>query len=137
MGLSQSKLDPCIYFKIVDESNMIFMPSYVDDLLLFTNNQETNSYIKEQLHKQFKMKDLGDLSYCIGIHVERDRKKGIIYLDQKKYILEVLKKYGMSDCKSVRTPMDTNTKFQGNENSDDAKILTDIPYQDIVYFTSH
>lgn len=131
MGLSQSKLDPCIYFRIVNENNITFMAVYVDDLLLFTSNQETKSYIKEQLRKQFKIKDFGDLRYCIGIHVERDRKRGELYLDQRKYILDILQKYGMSNCKTVKTPMDSNTKLNGNGNLEETNIIN-FPYQEII-----
>lgn len=130
MGLLQSKLDPCIYHKVNGENNMLFVAIYVDDLLIFTNNQESKDYTKEELNKKFRMKDLGDLCYCIGIHVERDREKGIIYLDQKKYIQEVLNKFGMNDCKSVRTPMDMNANI--HKNSEENKILHDIPYQEII-----
>lgn len=130
MGLSQNKLDPCIYYKIVDNNNMFFLAVYVDDIILFTNNMDTRNYVKEELQKQFKIKDLGDIKFCIGIHVERDRKKGVIYLDQKKYIQEVLNKYGMSDCKSVKTPIDTNTTFK--ESSEESSILHEIPYQEII-----
>lgn len=130
MGLSRSKLDPCIYYKIVDSSNMFFLAIYVDDLVLFTNNQETKQYFKEELHKKFKIKDLGDINYCLGIHVERDRTKGILYLDQRKYIQEVLNKFGMSDCKSVQTPMDLNTKLIGT--TENAEILDNVPYQEII-----
>ena len=130
MGLSQNKLDPCIYYKIVDNNNMMFLVIYVDDIILFTNNMESKNYIKDELKKQFKIKDLGDINYYIGIHVERDRKKGVIYLDQKKYIHEVLNKYGMSDCKSVKTPIDSSTKFK--EIFEKSDILNGIPYQEII-----
>lgn len=73
---------------------------------------------------------MGDIDYCIGIHVERDRPRGIIYLDQRKYIEEVLNKYGMSDCKTVNTPIDMNTKVQSK--SEENKILNVIPYQEIL-----
>lgn len=130
MGLSQNKVDPCIYYKIVDNNDMVFLATYVDDIILFTNNVQSKNYIKEELQKQFKIKDLGDIKYCIGIHVERDRKKGIIYLDQRKYIKEVLNKYGMSDCKSVKIPMDPNTKCK--ETSEESNILKGFPYQEII-----
>lgn len=129
MGLVQSKQDLCIYYKIKDKDNMIFLAIYVDDLILFTNNEESKCYIKGELHKKFKMKDLGEIRFCIGIHVERDREKGIIYLDQKKYIQQVLEKYGMLDSKPVKTPMDLNAKFQ---KSEETNILHDIPYQEII-----
>lgn len=132
MDLLQTKLDPCIYYKIEGDSNITFVAIYVDDLLIFTNNQKIKNHIKGELNKKFKMKDLGDLCYCIGIHIERDRKNGVIYLDQRKYILEVLQKYGMSDCKTVKTPMDVNTKFNEKENFVEGTILTNVPYQEII-----
>ncbi|KPJ07592.1 Copia protein [Papilio machaon] len=131
MGLLQNRLDPCIFYKIVDEKNMFFLAVYVDDIIIFTNNLESKTYFKKELQKQFKIKDLGDINYCIGIHVQRDRKNGIIYLDQKKYIQEVLYKYGMSDCKSVKTPMDTNVTFE-HDTLDKSSTLSDVPYQEIV-----
>lgn len=84
MGLLQSRLDPCSYYKIVNNENMVFLAVYVDDLVLFSNNQDSKQEIQEELYKKFKIKDLGDINYCIGIHVERDRPRGIIYLDQRK-----------------------------------------------------
>lgn len=54
MGLIKSK-EICIVFTIKLKAWTI----YVDDLILFTNNQKSKSYIKEELHKRFIMKDLG------------------------------------------------------------------------------
>lgn len=53
---------------------MLFLLIYVDDLSITSSK----IFIKEQLNKHFKMKDLGDV--C----VERDRCKGVMYLDQGK-----------------------------------------------------
>lgn len=53
------------------------------------------------------MKDHGDLCCSLGIHVE---KEGIIYLDKRKYIQQVLQNYGISDFNTFKTPIDLNTK---------------------------
>lgn len=45
------------------------------------------------------MKDLGQLRYFLGIEVSRSRKE--IYLSQRKYVLDLLTKTGMLDCKPV------------------------------------
>lgn len=47
MGLLQSRLDPCIYYKIVNNENMVFLAVYVDDLILFSNNQDSKQEIQE------------------------------------------------------------------------------------------
>lgn len=43
---------------------------------------------KEELHKQFKMNDLGNLKYFLGIEVLRSA-LGVI-LNQRKHILELI-----------------------------------------------
>lgn len=50
------------------------------------------------------------------------------------YINEILKTFGMQDCKPVGTPSDTNTKLCINMNSDDVSNadLQRIPYQEAV-----
>lgn len=130
LNLTRSKLDPCIYYRITDDTNMLFIATYVDDLVMLSKSVSDFEEIREKLCKKFHMKYLGELTYCIGLHVERDRKNKVIYLDQKKYIQEVLLKYGMSDCKPVKSPMDANEKLKStNENTN---ILHGVPYQELI-----
>ena len=50
------------------------------------------------------MKDLGNLHYFLGIKVIRTP-KGIL-ISQRHYMLSILFKFRMADCKSVSTPLD-------------------------------
>ena len=52
------------------------------------------------------MKDLGNLKYFLGIEVLRS--KQIIFIHQRKYILDLLAKAGMLDCKPAETPIVAN-----------------------------
>jgi hypothetical protein len=52
---------------------------------------------------EFKMRDLGDLSWILGIKVERTPEK--IELSQQAYIKSVLEKFGMQDSKPSPTPL--------------------------------
>ena len=67
------------------------------------------------LQKHFQTKDLGFLKYFLGIEIIRS-KKGIL-LSQKKYILDLLSETGMLGCKSIDSPMDTNTKLLPDQMS--------------------
>lgn len=130
IGLSRSSIDPCIYYKIASERDITFLAIYVDDLILFTNCQSSKINLKQKLCERFNMKDMGELKYCIGLHVTRDRKNGNMYIDQRKYIQEILQRYGMSDCKPVKTPIDPLMKLQST--GEEAAILRNIPYQEII-----
>ncbi|KAH9687651.1 hypothetical protein KPL70_014845 [Citrus sinensis] len=59
--------------------------------------------------KMFALKDLGKLSYFLGIEVSYTEND--IYLSQRKYIKDLLRKADMLDCKGCDTPMVTGTKL--------------------------
>jgi hypothetical protein len=54
----------------------------------------------------FDIKDQGDLSDIIGMHITRDKAARTISLDQGKYVRELLDKHDMVDCKPSCLPMD-------------------------------
>ena len=59
---------------------MVFLISYVDNILLVGNDFELLSKVKIQLATQFQIKDLGEAQYVLGIKIIRDRKNKIISL---------------------------------------------------------
>jgi hypothetical protein len=82
---------------------------YVDDILITGNDLKAISILKNFLHIRFRIKDLGDLKYVLGIEVSRS-KKGIS-ISQRKYALEILKDSGVLGAKLVNFSMEQNTKL--------------------------
>jgi len=93
---------------------------YVDDIILVGNDKEEIDWIKQTLNKTFKIKDLGDLSYFLGLEVARS-KKGIM-VNQKKYELELLKDASLLACKPTITPMNNLVKLSSTEG---------VPFTDV------
>jgi Reverse transcriptase (RNA-dependent DNA polymerase) len=60
----------------------MFLVLYVDDLLLATNDMNMLCEIKKILYRFFEMKDLGEVSYVLGLKIHRDRSQGILGLSQ-------------------------------------------------------
>ena len=77
---------------------------YVDDLVIAGVDLGEIDRVKLQLVASFDMKDLGDLHYFLGIEVIRTP-EGIL-ISQRHYVLSMLFKFGMANCKSVSTPLD-------------------------------
>jgi hypothetical protein len=58
-----------------------FLALYVDDLLVFSKDLQALKIVKEKLYVTFEMKDLGKVSYYLGIQILRDRRLKTISLD--------------------------------------------------------
>eukprot|EP00253_Pinus_taeda_P003226 PITA_03226 len=63
---------------------------------------------KRELVSKFKMKDLGLMHYFLGLEVWK--KTGEIFLSQGKYVVKILERFDMVDCKPVTTPMELDFK---------------------------
>ena len=71
------------------------------------------------LDQKFKLKDLGELKYFLGLEVTRSAQG--INLCQRKYTLELLSDTGMLGSKPMKTPMDQNlilSKYEGQKLDD-------------------
>ncbi|MCO5603108.1 hypothetical protein L7F22_057253 [Adiantum nelumboides] len=95
---------------------LLFLAIYVDDILLLSNSQSALETAKSELHSSFSMTDMGHLHYCLGIQVLQDPFKGFIRISQESYILSLLKKFNMSACKGVETPLPTSLKLKQSES---------------------
>ena len=89
------------------------------------------SELKHDLKQNFHVKDLGNVSYCLGLEFRRENVK--MEISQKMYIQDILKRFGMEDCKPVTTPLDVGMKFQkpekcSNENNPYRELLGALMY---------
>eukprot|EP00253_Pinus_taeda_P010494 PITA_10494 len=93
-----------------------------DDLLMKGNNESYIASIKKEMGKSFEMTDLGYVHYYLGIEVTQHPMS--IFLSQKKYIGDLLSRFGMTECNPLTTPMKQNlklTSIEGNEFEDATK----------------
>lgn len=75
----------------------------MDDLLISVSDENMIIELKTMLQSHFKLKNLGNLSYFLGLEVACSS-SGII-LNQRKYALELITKAGLLEAKSATTPM--------------------------------
>jgi hypothetical protein len=71
------------------------------------------------------MKNLGPLHHFIGITVER--RPDDLLLHQRTYMLDILKRAVMADCKPCTTPVDLQAKLVGDSRP---------PVEDVSQFQS-
>jgi transposase InsO family protein len=125
LGFTQCKMDPCIYYT---NNHNVILAVYVDDILFFYKEEERFNVIKELLQQNCKMKDLGEAKGCVGIRITQN--KGEILLDQEVYIGEIIRRFGMMDCKPMGNPCDTNLKLSKSIEGED--LTGQVPYQQAI-----
>ena len=99
-NFNQNEDEPCVYKK-VQESMVVLMILCVNDILLIGNDGQLLSLVKIQLSTQFKMKDLRETQYILGVKVHRDHKNRKLALSQATYIDKLLVKYMIQNSKNV------------------------------------
>jgi hypothetical protein len=65
------------------------------------------------LQREFTMMDLGPLHHFLSITAE-SRPQGL-FLHQRQYAIDILKRAGMFDCKPCSTPVDTQAKLSKDD----------------------
>lgn len=134
MGFVRSSADPCVYHRTT-KSKFFAIAVYVDDFILISDDQKAIDHLKSELSTKFKMKDMGEISSVLGINIVRDRKSGLISIDQTQYIQGVLERFGMTDSNPAATPMDRNQKLSLEMCPIDQRQRADmvnVPYQEAI-----
>eukprot|EP00253_Pinus_taeda_P018743 PITA_18743 len=106
LGFTRSEADPNLYFKVEDDKSLILV-LYVDDLFL-TGADPLILKCRRELASEFEMKDLTLMHYFLGLEVWQ--KLWETFLSQGKYVVKILERFGMMDCKPVTTPMELDFK---------------------------
>lgn len=83
-------------------SRPLVIAVYVDDLLVVGEPDDVER-CKKELAEEFDMKDLGEVSWLLGVEVTRFRDQ--FQLSQHKYVNDVLERFGMINCRPIATPM--------------------------------
>jgi hypothetical protein len=118
-GYTQSTSDYSL-FTLTRDNNFTALLVYVDDIILAGNSMAEFDRVKVVLDVAFKIKNLGQLKYFLGLEVAHS-KQGIT-ISQRKYCLDMLKDSGFLGSKPASTPLDTSIKLHSAAGT---------PYSDI------
>ncbi|WVZ16376.1 hypothetical protein V8G54_009358 [Vigna mungo] len=129
-GFQKCNADHCCFFKKYKSSYIILL-LYVDDMLVAGLDMDEIKSLKQQLSKEFDMKDLGPAKRILGMQITRDKQKCILQLSQAEYINRVLQRFNMRDAKAVSTPLASHfhlSKEQSPQTEKEKESMAEIPY---------
>nr|GEU51619.1 hypothetical protein [Tanacetum cinerariifolium] len=85
------------------EAIRIFIANAANDIIFASTDPTDYDMFSNEMSSQFQMSMMGQMSLFLGLQVSQS--PGGIFINQSKFALEILKKFGMDSCDSVETPM--------------------------------
>ena len=130
LGFKRIESDRSVYIYSNGEVRII-VPIYIDDITLASKSSTAIDKYVQLLSEHFKCRDLGPTRFLLGVAVERDRPTRALKLHQHQFILELLEKFGMSDCKPVQTPLPPKLVLSHSmspSTQEEQDLMSEIPY---------
>ncbi|WJZ96954.1 hypothetical protein VitviT2T_015594 [Vitis vinifera] len=105
LGYTASPYDSALFLRRTDNGTILVL-LYVDDMIITGDDLSGIQELKDFLSQQFEMKDLGHLSYFLGLEITHSTDG--LYITQAKYASDLLSQAGLTDSKTVDTPVELN-----------------------------
>ncbi|CAF0996295.1 unnamed protein product [Brachionus calyciflorus] len=128
LKFKQLNTDNCVFY-----SPSLFLAIYVDDIVIMGAFEKIN-FFKSLISDKFKTKDLGELSYILGLEINYLREDCFI-INQQQYIDKIIKRFGQNDCKQTDIPIHPNHKLTSelsNENDQLRKLIDAKTYRQAI-----
>ncbi|XP_003373275.1 reverse transcriptase (RNA-dependent DNA polymerase) superfamily, partial [Trichinella spiralis] len=104
VGFRQAKADLCLYTRKEPSCSMTYVLFYVDDLLIDAENEDVAITVNKQKNKYIEVKDLGEVSYYLGIQTER-KLDGTFVIHPQNKIKQKIEICCMQEANILATPM--------------------------------
>jgi hypothetical protein len=102
LGFSISSYDSALFLRRTGKGTILLL-LYVDDMIITGDDLSGIQELKAFLSQNFEMKDLGHLSYFLGLEITSSDDG--FYLTQAKYTSDLLSRAGLTDHKILDTPI--------------------------------
>nr|GFB38701.1 uncharacterized mitochondrial protein AtMg00810-like [Tanacetum cinerariifolium] len=105
---SKGSVDPTLFIRR-NGNDLLLVQIYVDDIIFAASTLELCDLFANLMCSKFKMSMMGKISFFLGLQISQNPRG--IFINQSKYALESLKKYGFESCDPVDTPMVEKSKL--------------------------
>ena len=112
-GFQIGVIDSTLFTKRV-KGELFVCQIYVDDIIFGSTNHAINVEFENLMTKEFAMSMMGELKFFLGFQVKQLR--GGTFINQSRYIQDMLKRFKMQDVKPMKTPMATNGQLHLDPN---------------------
>ncbi|GJT37828.1 retrovirus-related pol polyprotein from transposon TNT 1-94 [Tanacetum coccineum] len=108
-GFQKGSIDTTLFIKKKGKYIMLIQ-IYVDDIIFGSTNLKYCTKFSELMVKRFEMSMVGEMKFFLWLQINQFLNG--IFINQSKYILDVLKRFEMENCDTVPTPMVEQAKLK-------------------------
>ncbi|KAH9763597.1 Integrase catalytic domain-containing protein [Citrus sinensis] len=116
---SMGKADTTLFVKHKNQ-DILIVQIYVDDIIFGSTNELLCKEFSSCMSNEFEMSMMGELKYFLGLQIKQNEEG--IFINQAKYVKDLLKRFGIDDSKTKNTPMSTTTKLDKYEKGKEVDI---------------
>ena len=95
-------------YRVFNKQTMV-----VDDIIFGSTNENLCKESSKTMQDEFEMSMMGELKFSLGFQIKQT--EGGIFLNQSKYVIDLLKKIGLENAKAYESPMSPSTKLDKDE----------------------
>ncbi|KAJ9557361.1 hypothetical protein OSB04_011975 [Centaurea solstitialis] len=118
-GFKKGSVDSTL-FLMKEGEYIVVIQIYVNDIIFGSTSRELCKKFETVMTEEFKMSMMSEINFFLGLQV-RQFSDGI-FINQSKYISDLLKKYDMSGCNSIGTPMATGNSLGPDHEGKDVEL---------------
>ncbi|GKD01077.1 retrovirus-related pol polyprotein from transposon TNT 1-94 [Tanacetum coccineum] len=108
---SKGTVDPTLFIRR-EGKDILLVQIYVNDIIFDSTKPDLCEKNSEIMFSKFKMSMMGKMSFFLGLQISQSPRG--IFLNQSKYALEIIKKYGMETNEPMDTPMVEKSKLDAD-----------------------
>nr|GEV23449.1 retrovirus-related Pol polyprotein from transposon TNT 1-94 [Tanacetum cinerariifolium] len=107
-GFSNGTIDLTLFTRRFDD-DILVLQVYVDDIIFGSTDPRYATLFFDLIKSRFEMSMMGEMTFFLGLQVNQSLSG--IFINQSKYVHEILMKYGLNTSDIVGTTMDIKDKL--------------------------
>nr|GEW54319.1 putative ribonuclease H-like domain-containing protein [Tanacetum cinerariifolium] len=118
-GFHRGQIDQTLFIK-KQKGDILLVQIYVDGIIFGATNKDLCKSFEKLMKDKFQISSMGELTFFLDLQVKQ--KEDGIFINQDKYVAEILKKFRLTERKSASTPIDTEKPLLKDPNGEDVDV---------------
>ena len=100
---------------------MIVVQIYVDDIIFYVINDSLCDHFSKCMNNEFDISMMRELNFFLRLQIKQSNEG--IFINQSKYINDLLKRFELEIAKPMKTSMSSTIKLDKDENDKAVDII--------------